>query len=518
MKIRVLSTSDVHGYLLPTDFKTSAQNTGFGYLKAASAIEKVRSEADDDEIVLYIENGDFIQGSPLTDFIYRTNQEKHLNALFSQLANALHPDAAVLGNHEFNYGLDYIADSWQSRVFPILAANIAGDDISKISDVPYTIINRKGIKIAILGLTTQFVPNWEDSRNLGDLQFNSALEVAKQYVPKLKELADVVIVAYHGGFDSDLKNGELLENRTGENEGYQLLQEVHGIDALVTGHQHREISDKVNGIPTTQPGYRGKDVGEITLELDANKQITNATAELLACEKYPINNQLQAMVESVQEEVNAWLDQPIANINGDGLVHNPMEARLSGNGFLDLINRIQMDYAKVDIAATTLFNDDIPGFNDSVSVRDVLTSYIFPNTLAVEEVSGGDLKAALERCASFFKITDNQIVVSKEFSEPKVQYFNYDYYSGIDYTFDLTKPVGQRVVRMDYQGKPVSDSQKLKVCLNQYRSVGAGDYDMYSREKIIATFEDDMPKIIIDYLRNHQNIIVEQPQNLKIIK
>lgn len=195
-----------------------------------------------------------------------------------------------------------------------------------------------------------------------------------------------------------------------------------------------------------------------------------------------------------------------------------MKVRLSGNGFLDLINRIQMDYAKVDIAATTLFNDDIPGFNDSVSVRDVLTSYIFPNTLAVEEVSGGDLKAALERCASFFKITDNHIVVSKEFSEPKVQYFNYDYYSGIDYTFDLTKPVGQRVVRMDYQGKPVSDSQKLKVCLNQYRSVGAGDYDMYSREKIIATFEDDMPKIIIDYLRNHQNIIVEQPQNLKIIK
>lgn len=308
MKIRVLSTSDVHGYLLPTDFKTSAQNTGFGYLKAASAIEKVRSEADDDEIVLYIENGDFIQGSPLTDFIYRTNQEKHLNALFSQLANALHPDAAVLGNHEFNYGLDYIADSWKSRNFPILAANIAGDDISKISDGPYTIINRKGIKIAILGLTTQFVPHWEDSRNLGDLQFNSALEVAKQYVPKLKKLADVIIVAYHGGFDSNLKNGELLENRTGENEGYQLLQEVPGIDALVTGHQHREIADKVNGIPTTQPGYRGKDVGEITLELDANKQITNATAKLLDCEKYPINNQLQEMVESVQEEVNAWLD------------------------------------------------------------------------------------------------------------------------------------------------------------------------------------------------------------------
>ncbi|GAA6113777.1 bifunctional metallophosphatase/5'-nucleotidase [Apilactobacillus apinorum] len=518
MKIRILSTSDVHGYLLPNDFKSSAQNTGFGYLKAASVIEKVRSEADDDEIVLYIENGDFIQGSPLTDFIYRTHQEKHLNTLFSQLANALHPDAAVLGNHEFNYGIDYIADSWKTRDFPILAANIAGDDIRKISDGPYTIIDSKGIKIAILGLTTQFVPNWEDPRNLGDLQFNSALKVAKQYVPKLKELADVVIVAYHGGFDSDLETGELIENRTGENEGYQLLQEVPGIDALVTGHQHREIADKVNGIPTTQPGYRGKDVGEITIELDANKQITNARTELLSCEKHPINNHLQAMVESVQKEVNVWLDQPIANINGDGLVNNPMAARLYGNGFLDLINRIQMDYANVDIAATTLFNNDIPGFNDSVSVRDVLTSYIFPNTLAVEEVSGSDLKAALERCASFFTITDNQIVVSKEFSEPKMQYFNYDYYSGIDYTFDLTKPVGQRVVRMDYQGKPVSDSQKLKVCLNQYRSVGAGDYDMYSRDKIIATFEDDMPKIIIDYLHNHQNIIVEQPQNLKIIK
>lgn len=518
MKIRILSTSDVHGYLLPTDFKNSTQETGFGYLKAASVIDNVRNNADNDEIVIYIENGDFIQGSPLTDFIYRTHQDKHLNALFSNLANSLHPDAAVLGNHEFNYGIDYIADSWKTRDFPILAANISGDDVHKISDGPYTIIDRKGVKIAILGLTTQFVPNWEDRDNLGDLQFTSALAVAKHYVPLLKKEADVVIVAYHGGFNSDLKTGELIENANGENEGYQILQEVPEIDALVTGHQHREIAAKVNYIPTTQPGYRGKDVGEITLNLNQYNHVDSSSARLITSGDFPIDERLKNMIETTQQSVESWLDQPVATIQGDCLIHNPMNARLFGNGFLDLINRIQMDYTGVDITATTLFNDDIPGFNNSVSVRDVLNSYIFPNTLAIEEVSGSDLKAALERCASFFALEDNKVTVAKEFREPKIQYFNYDYYSGIDYTFDLTKPVGQRVVELQYQDKAVSSTQKLKICLNQYRSVGAGDYDMYSRQKIINLFEDDMPKIIIDYLHSHQDIYVTQPNNLKIIK
>lgn len=518
MKIKILSTSDVHGYLLPTDFKNHSQNNGFGYLKAASLIESVQKNASEDEIVIYIENGDFIQGSPLTDFIYRTNPKKHLNTLFSQLVNYLKPTAAILGNHEFNYGINYIADSWKQRNFPILSANISGSDIAKISDGPYTIIEEKGVKIAILGLTTQFVPNWEDLDNLGNLSFHSAIKTAKHYVPFLRERADVVIVAYHGGFNRDLKSGELTEKSTGENEGYQILKEVPGIDALVTGHQHREIATKINNIPTTQPGYRGKDVGEIIIELDSDNHITNSSAQLLSCKDYPINQKLKEKVNAVQTEVDNWLDQPIAQIQGDGLVHNHMNARLYGNGFLDLINRIQMDYTDVDIAATTLFNDDIQGFAPSVSVRNVLTSYIFPNTLSIEEISGSDLKAALERCASFFTIDDNEIIVSKEFREPKIQYFNYDYYSGIDYTFDLTKPVGNRVVKLTYKNKPVLDTEKLKVCLNQYRAVGAGDYNMYSRQKIIKSFDEDMPKIIINYLREHKNIQVINPHNLNIIK
>lgn len=517
MRIKILSTSDVHGHLFPTNFKQKHANLPLGYAKAGQIIQNIRQQASDDEIVLYIENGDFIEGSPLTDYIHRTSTTKHKNSILATTVNQIHPDAGVLGNHEFNYGLKYLANTWQTRNFPILNANISGTEAADIGDGPYTIFERRGIKIAILGLTTQFVPHWEVAEKLGHLRFSSAVETAKYWVPLLKKRADIVIVAYHGGFERDLHTGQPTETLTGENEGYALLQQVQGIDALVTGHQHREIATLIHGVPVTQPGYRGSNVGQITLTLDKHKQVTNSATALISTQNttpYPATIKL---IHPLQNQVEQWLDQPLATINGNMEIHDSMDARLHGHAYLSFINHIQMQATGTDIAATALFNDEITGLNHHVTIRDVLNSYIYPNTLVVETISGADLKKALERCASFFtRSIDGNISVADEFARPKLQLFNYDYYSGINYTFDLAQPYGQRVVDLVYHNKPVTPQQNLNITLNQYRGIGAGEYHMFSPDKIIRSYEDDMQKLIIEYLNHHPMITPEQPHNLKI--
>lgn len=519
MKIRILSTSDVHGYFYPTDFSTVDDQHELGFFKAASLIKQKRRQASADEIVLYIENGDIIEGSPMDAYAYNTKDQTNYSQKIVSMINSLTPDAAVLGNHEFNYGLNYLSDVFKKRTYSILGANISGPNAKGIIDASYRIIEKKGVKLAIVGLTTQFIPHWEDPKNIEGLHFASALETLKKIVSKLRSQVDVLIVAYHGGFEADLDSGVPTEKYTGENEGSAILRETPEIDALVTGHQHRREAGLVNGVPVTQPGYRGSDVGEIVLELNDDKQLIQSSAQLLSVDKYDLPTDLKEIAADWYEATQAWLDQPVTTISGDMRLTDHMAARLYGHPYLDLVNRVQMDATGAKISGTSLFNDDVRGFGKNVTVRNVMNSYVYPNTLVVEKVTGADLRAALERCASFFELADDgSIKVSFAFRTPKVEFYNYDYYTGIDYSFDLKKPVGHRVGPIFFDEAELLDEQEVEVVLNQYRGVGGGDYPMFGADKIVREYADDMPKLIIQYLQNHSEIVAEQPHNLQIIK
>ena len=519
MKITILSTSDVHGYFYPTDFSTIDDYHELGFLKAASLIRKVKADEKPNEIVLYIENGDIIEGSPMDSYAYNTRETTDYSQKIISLVNLLKPDAAVLGNHEFNYGLDYLGQVLKERSFPILGANISGESSSRIVDAPYKIIEEKGVKIGIVGLTTQFIPHWEDPTNIGGLHFASAFDTLKETVTQLRSQVDVLLAAYHGGFEADLITGQPTEKQTGENEGSAILREIPEIDALVTGHQHRREAAIVNGIPVTQPGYRGSDVGKIVLELDEKKHVKRSTAQLIPVSGQQLAQDLQQVSEQWYDDTQKWLDQPVATITGDMRITDHMKARAQGHAYLDLVNHVQMEATGTEISGTALFNDDVRGFGKNVTVRNVMNSYVYPNTLVVEKVTGADLRAALERCASFFELReDGSLQISAEFSTPKVELYNYDYYTGLDYTFDLHKPVGQRVGKIFHAGAELLDEQEVEVVLNQYRGIGGGDYPMFNVDKIVREYADDMPKLIIQYLQDHPKITAAQPHNIHLLR
>lgn len=330
-----------------------------------------------------------------------------------------------------------------------------------------------------------------------------------------------MIVSYHGGFEKDLETGKPTEVLTGENEAYQLLMEVSGIDALITGHQHRVIATQINGVPVIQPGFRGEYVGEIKLDLEKNAtgfKVKTGEASLIATGEALPDETIMKQIASISEEVEDWLDQPLGKVSGDMTIKDSNQARMVEHPYVEFIQKVQMAATGTDISGTALFNNEGKGFGEIITMRDVVTNYIYPNTLAVLNVSGTDLKAALERSAAFFQVEkDGSIGINPEFINPKPQYYNYDMYEGVDYTINVKNPIGQRIEKLMYHGQPVRPTDSLEVTANQYRAVGGGDYGMYDASKIIREVQTDMTELIADYLVEHPVIEATTNQNFHVI-
>lgn len=514
MELTILATSDVHGYIEPSNFSSRNQNLPFGLAKAATVIKAEQEKAVGP--VILIENGDFIQGSPLSYYIAKRRAKEDPTPLVAGL-NTIQYDVGILGNHEFNMGLAYLNQAIQAVNHPVICANILNEAGEPAFGKAYQIIEKEGVKIAILGLTTAYIPNWEHPNHIKGLTFKSIVETAKEYVPKLRQLADIVIVSYHGGFEKDLVTGEATEVLTGENEGYDLVTEIAGIDALITGHQHRVIATKVNNVPIIQPGFRGEYVGEIKLSIEKTAtgyQVVSSEAELLATGDATPDSTIMTQIAPITAEIEDWLDQPLGKVEGDMTIKDSNQARIYEHPYVEFIQKVQMEASGTDISGTALFNNEGTGFNSVITMRDVVTNYIYPNTLAVLRVSGADLKAALERSASFFQVeADGSIGVNPAFVDPKPEYYNYDMYEGIEYTINVKKPIGERIVALSYHGNPVLPTDSFEVTANQYRAVGGGDYAMYDASKIIREVQIDMTELIADYLVKHPVIQATANQN-----
>lgn len=509
MEIQLLSTSDIHGYIYPTDFRKRQQSLPFGATKIKQLFHEI--DAQRTGPVIKIDNGDFLQGSPLSYYA-----AKHDGLLMADMMNAMGYDAGVLGNHEFNYGRDYLEATIAKLDYPIVCANILKEDGQSLTGHPYVILEREGLKIALLGLTTPYIPNWEQPTTVAGLTFRSAVETAKEYVPRLRELADIVVVSYHGGFERDLATGEPTERLTGENEGYLLLN-VPGIDVLLTGHQHRELTWTTETCAVTQPGDKGRFLASVLIDYNqTTHSIEQRQATLIPVtgDEDPIMHQ---QFSTLLADVEDWLDQQIGQVEGNMLITDPMAVRTQGHPYIELIHQVQLAATQTDISGTALFDNNGTGFGPVITMRDVVTNYIYPNTLAVLKVSGRELREALERSATYFDVEDGKLVVSREFLEPKVEHYNYDLYTGIDYTIDVTQPKGQRLTRFDYHGEPIADDQSLEIVVNQYRAVGGGDYAMFGAEKIIREVTIDMTELISDYLQQHPVIQTKETTNFNLI-
>ncbi|MGM0844381.1 MAG: bifunctional metallophosphatase/5'-nucleotidase [Bacillota bacterium] len=518
--LTILETSDVHGNIFPVNYGTNELQP-LGLAKAAAIIKRYQQ---DNEYVITIDNGDIIQGTPLT-YHYVKFMGGEANPMIEVL-NHLQYDAAVIGNHEFNYGLSVLESAAKQSSFPWLSANILDQSTGRpYFGKPYIIKEfPNGLRAAVLGITTHYIPNWENPEHIPGLDFNDALETAKNWVAHIRENEnpDILIVSYHGGFENDPESGEPTEHPTSENQGYRICTEVPGIDVLLTGHQHRQLTGMVNGVLIVQPGFNGEYVGKAELTLENNKgkwNIVQKQSELLPVGNEEEDEKVLQLVNRYESNTQKWLDQPIGFIEGDMTITDPLKARMVEHPLVEFINEVQMDALGVNISNTALFNNSAKGLPNTVTMRDIVSNYVYPNTLTAIEISGKDMKEALERSASYFLVdVSGEVIVNPAFSVPKPQHYNYDMWEGIQYTINMRRAIGTRIENLEYEGQPVDMDGKYEVVMNNYRAGGGGEYPMFKNRPITKSSQIDMTEMLANYFLKHKTVKAAVNHNWKVVK
>jgi len=477
-KLTIYFTSDTHGYLYPNNF-ASKQPRPMGLLS-------MRFEKDENTLV--IDGGDTIQGSPLTYYC-------RLNALELPVAKAMNDrryDYVTLGNHDFNNGPEYLRRYLDTLEAKCLCANVtdAKGRLPVFPSAVHTLGN--GLRVGLFGIVTDWVNRWEKKENLTDLTVSDPFEAAKKAIADLD--ADVIVGIYHGGIERDLETGRLL-SQTDENIACRLCDELD-IDLLLTGHQHIAMAEKQwNGTHIVQTPCNSASYVKVELDDGGAWHSELCTP--------PEEAELTQPEQRLWEDVNVWLDQPIGRLSRDIWPGDKLDMALHGSPIADFFNTVQLWASGADVSCTALGNE-LRGFASDVTVRDVVASYIYTNTLVVLEVTGAVLRQALEQCARYFAVdADGRISIAESFLSPKVAHYNFDYFSGIEYVYDLAKPEGERVTALTRGGRDIEPDEKLTLVMCDYRATGAGDFDFYCdcpREKEILT---EVSEIILNYLVEH---------------
>ena len=495
-KARIYYTSDVHGYLFPTSYGDRKERP-MGLLNCISNFKK-------DGNTLIFDGGDTLQGSPLAAYIASRKDRGPENDPIAQVYNRAAYDAVVPGNHDFNFGYDRLSGYFKALKGVCLCANardLGGKARIEKSHI-FTLEN--GLRIGVTGIVTDYVNVWEQPEHLEKIQITDAFEAASEELLRLKEKTDVTVCIYHGGYECDLDSGAVL-SKTGENVGWRILKELD-YDLLLTAHQHMTIPGReIFGTHTLQLAANAVQYACLSVTVKEGKAFLKSSIFPAGQvhEKEPYES-LLPLENAVQE----WLDEDIGRLKEPVPEMGKLDMALHGSAIPDFFNQVQLEYSGADISCVGLGNSPI-SLPERVTMRDLVRVYPFSNTLVVLEVDEKALRKALERCAEYFTLRDGNIEISDVFLKPKVEHYNYDYFSGITFELDLKAPVGSRVKKLLYKGGPFPE-HPLSLCMSDYRASGTGGYDVYRECRIIKRIGTEVPQMALEYLEKHPVAEIER--------
>jgi 2',3'-cyclic-nucleotide 2'-phosphodiesterase / 3'-nucleotidase len=514
VQITILGTTDLHGNINPIDYYTNkADNRGLA--KVATLIKRVRKEQPN---VVLIDSGDTIQGSPLASYHSRKNNQPPDPMMLAM--SALGFDAMAVGNHEYNFGLKVLEKARGEAQFPWLSGNTYETKTGKTHFQPYIVKELDGVKVGILGLTTPGVPNWDNPPNYAGLEFREPVVEAGKWVPimRAKDKVDVVVVAMHMGLGEDLRTGEKNPGQVPhENEAVAVAKAVPGIDVIFMGHTHREVPSLfINGVLLTQANHWGRHVARADFYLQRTGQRWEVYAK--SARTIPVDDKVEPDAEIVKlaepydRETQAWLDRTIGESKEELTAR---EARFRDTAILDLIQKVQLDAGSADVSMVASFNPDARIAKGPVTVRDIASLYVYENTLAVLEVTGQQLKDALEHSAKYFRAYEPGKAAA-DLVDQKIPGYNFDIAEGVTYELDISKPIGERIQNLRFRGQPVSPQQKFRLATNNYRVNGGGGYTMYKNAPVVYRSGEEIRELIIDWVERHRRVPSEPTNNWRL--
>jgi 2',3'-cyclic-nucleotide 2'-phosphodiesterase / 3'-nucleotidase len=539
--LQVVVTTDVHGRLFSYDFLNDRPaSTSLASVHAIVQGARARNR----EIIL-LDNGDLIQGTPAA--YYGNFVQQHRRNLFSRVLNFMKYDAATVGNHDIEAGPQVYNRIKQEFEFPWLGANILDASSQKPYFTPYTIIQRQGVRVAVLGLSTTGVPNWLPPQLWEGLEFQCMVQAAQYWVPYIleNEKPDVLIGLFHSGLgpESYDKSGP-----SPESVSLYIASNVPGFDIVFTGHDHRERNQTITNsagdevlIMGPAPYAESLAVAEIKLERTGRRQFTKKgiRGELASTKGVaPSREFIRAFSKDVEEiltfanEAVGELKYPMASI----------DAFYGSAPFADLIHKIQLNLTDADISfsAPLTFNEVLPA--GTIRVRDFFKLYQYENYLYAMELSGREIQDYLEYSYSLwfnqmsepddhlllFRVDENGRPLNDRSGSRNLKhpFFNFDSAAGLCYTIDVSRPAGQRVNILSMEDGSDFDPDKIyRVAINSYRGSGGGGHltsgagidkkELSSR--IVFTTQRDLRAELIDFFRQNQLVEVEARGNWKVL-
>ncbi|HFI0148106.1 TPA: bifunctional 2',3'-cyclic-nucleotide 2'-phosphodiesterase/3'-nucleotidase [Streptococcus suis] len=523
--VRILATTDLHTNLVNYDYYQDKPVETLGLAKTAVLIETAKAENPN---VILVDNGDTIQGTPLGNYksLIDPIEEGEQHPMYTAL-DTLGFDAGTLGNHEFNYGLDYLRKVISTAGMPLLNANVLDPTTKDFLYQPYTIIDKTftdttgkdvSLKVGITGIVPPQILNWDKAYLEGKVIVRDAVEAVRDIVPVIRENgADIVLVLSHSGIgDDQYEVGE-------ENVGYQIAS-LSGVDAVITGHSHAEFpgtaekpsfyakytgvddtNGKINGTPVTMAGKYGDHLGVIDLNLTYTDGKWATTSSKAAIRKIDTKSSVadSRIIDLAKEAHTETINYVRQQVGETTAPINSFFALVQDDPSVQIVNNAQIWYAKQQLAGTPEANlpilsaaapfkagtrGDATAYTDipagPIAIKNVADLYLYDNVVAILKINGAQLKEWLEMSAGQFNQVDPSSTEPQNLVNTDYRTYNFDVIDGVTYQYDITQPnkydrsgkvvneTASRVRNLQYNGQAVTDEQEFIVVTNNYRANG----------------------------------------------
>ncbi|MED1783642.1 bifunctional 2',3'-cyclic-nucleotide 2'-phosphodiesterase/3'-nucleotidase [Brevibacillus fortis] len=565
LKLRLLETTDIHTNIVNYDYYQDKNTDEFGLAKTATLVKKAREEVKNS---ILIDNGDLLQGNPLGDYVAKIDPLKagETHPAYKAM-NLMDYDVANIGNHEFNFGLEFLDTSLKGAKFPYINSNVYVDDKDKNPDndknkyTPYEILERTfkdengkdvKLKVGVIGFVPPQIMQWDKAHLEGKVIAKDLVETANKFVPEMKKKgADIIIAVPHSGI-GPVEGGAQLENAS-----YQ-LSKVDGIDAILFGHSHSVFPgpgfDKIpgvdaekgtiNGKPAVMPGFWGNHLGviDLTLKQENGKwKVAESATKVVPifdkANKASLADADKAIVDAVKEDHDKTVEWVRSAVGKTSSPIYSYFALVQDDPSIQIVTNAQKWFVEKNVKGTEYegipvlsagapfkaggrngvsYYSNIPA--GTIAIKNVSDLYIYPNTLKAVLVDGATVKEWLERSAGQFnqidvKKTEEQALVNETFPT-----YNFDVIDGVTYQIDVTQPSkyavdgkvankdANRIKNLSYDGKPVKPEDKFIVVTNNYRASGGGAFPGLDGKNIVIDSPDENRQIVIDYILNQKNI------------
>ena len=504
----ILGTSDMHGNVWGFSYEDSKESTNNGMSRLYTFI---KNERETHPGLILLDAGDDIQGTIMTDDLANKNPDE-LHPVIAAM-NFMGYDAMTLGNHEFNWGIPTMKKILSKAEFPVLAANVKNSKGKYVTGAGTTIINRDGVKVAVIGVVTPDVPIWDGGKEeIEDYIYENAAYAVKDEIAKLDKDVDIIIVSAHMGTYAE------FDEENGSDSGLKILEVNPEVDVLQLAHNHSIVKESYNDVPVVATRNGGRDIAKVVLTLDDDNNIISSTYDVIDMKDTAPSEEIRSIpvvkelhekavnyVSGVGEdgEKGPALGVTTAKFQPENEIKGLPEGKLRDTAVMDLINMIQLEESGADVSAAALFKDtsDLP--EGDINYGNIFDIYKFDNTLYRVAMTGKELKGYMEWAAACYnQWTEGDINISFDPDRPG---YLYDMFAGVDYEIDLSEPVGSRIKNVMFKGEPLKDDQIVKVAVNNYRyssaikaqglAAGKKEWESSSsiRDMIVAYFASNSP-------------------------